>query len=182
MCAGRGCGCGSGTSSPIRYSSEVVEQLKTKGQTKISAKSSAGSVQTSLLAIDSGLALEVLSTDENDKSSLLVFQKVGSFNALELKITKFDLKYPSLEVDIYFKLDPFDGGIFKIEGTISIKCQDIANPSGCTISVDTSPTAQNVSVLVNWDCLKNCAPQCLYCGGNWQCWLGCAGGCIIRCL
>lgn len=182
MTTSHGCGCGGNGSSPVRYNADIVEGLKTKGQSAISTRMAGGSAQTSLLSVGNSLALEVLSTDENDKSSLVIFQKVGIFSALEIKLKKFDINYPKADIEIYFKIDPLDGGIFKLEGTLIISCPDIANPSGCSTSISWGGTQKDVQALINWDCLKNCAPQCISCGGNWQCWLGCAGGCIIQCL
>jgi hypothetical protein len=135
-----------------------------------------------LLAIGNVLGLEVLSDDEKNKRSLIIFQKLGHFGALELELRKFEIAYPKADIVLWFRFDPFGGGPFKLEGTISIHCDDIAHPSGCKVTLDLGSVQKEIQPLINWECLKNCAPQCISCGGNWQCWLGCAGGCIIQCL
>lgn len=174
--------CGCASSTPMRYNAQFAQALLAKASERHQAKIASPDVQVSLLPTGSNLSLEILSTDEKDKSSLIVFQKAGSFHSIELKLNKFDVSYPKADIELYFKIDPFDGGPFKIEGTLMISCSDISHPSSCTVSYHPGNTAPDVSMLVNWECLKSCAPQCISCGGNWQCWLGCAGGCIFQCL
>ncbi|RXF68076.1 hypothetical protein [Hansschlegelia zhihuaiae] len=181
--AGHGCGCGGdGSNGPVRYNATSVQLLTERARTFNQAAFDNPNLQTSLLAVGPNLALEILSSDENDKKSLVFFQRAGTFNILDLDLCKFDLDYPKIEVEICFEISPLGDGPLKIKGKIRIECLDISNPSGCSISIDLGETDRGIQALINWDCLKQCAPQCLYCGGNWQCWLACAGGCIIQCL
>lgn len=127
-------------------------------------------------------ALEVLSEKTSDKRSFLVFQRAGAFGGLDLQLKKFEIAYPKADVILSFKFDPFDDGVFKVEGTITIHCDDVTKPGSCVVTIDLGNTAKEIRPLINWDCLRNCAPQCISCGLDWQCWLGCAGTCIIQCL
>ena len=127
-------------------------------------------------------ALEILSDKATDKRSLMIFQRVGGFGGLELELKKFDISYPKADVVLWFKFDLLDNSAFKVEGTITIHCDDLTKPGGCNVTIDLGKTPKDIIPLINWDCLKKCAPQCISCGGDWQCWLVCAGGCIIQCL
>lgn len=181
MCGSSGC-CGNVSNDVRRFGLSNVQALHDRAQRHAAGRLSVKNARISLLSSGTTPALEILSDDPNDKSSILIFQKLGVFGALELKIKKFELTPPKADVVLWFKYDPFDGGLFSVEGTVTIHCDDIANPLGCSVEVDLGPTSAEAQPLINWDCIKRCAPQCLYCGGVWQCWLGCAGGCIIQCL
>ncbi|MGJ4964024.1 hypothetical protein [Bradyrhizobium sp. HKCCYLRH3061] len=175
------CNC-AGSKQPSRTNMEAIGALKKQAETKFQSKLAASDVRVSLLDARGNPALEILSDNPSDKRSLLIFQRLGSFGGLEIELKKFDILYPKADVVLWFKFDPLDNGVFKVEGTITIHCDDVTKPGSCNVTIDLGKTAKEIRPLINWDCLKNCAPQCISCGGDWQCWLGCAGGCIIQCL
>jgi hypothetical protein len=160
----------------------AIDVLRKQGDARYRAKLDAPGARVSMLNAGGVPALEVLSTNASDKRSLLIFQRLGGFGGLELELKKFDISYPKADVVLWFKFDPLDNGTFKVEGTITIHCDDLTKPAGCNVTIDLSKTKNDVSVLIDWGCLENCAPQCISCGSDWSCWLACAGSCIIQCL
>lgn len=176
-CSTAGCGREGGI---LRFDLEAIGRLHGK-VTEFSTRL-AGEPRVSLLSSRGATAVEILSEDPKDKRSFLIFQKLGVFGGLEIKLKKFEVNFPKADVVLEFKFDPFGGGAFKFDGTLTIHCENIQEPTGCAVSIDYGNIGKEIKPLVNWDCLKNCAPQCISCGSDWQCWLGCAGGCIIRCL
>jgi hypothetical protein len=181
MCEKNICGC-SGNAKPSRLNVGAIDALRKQADTHFRARLAEVDARVSMLNAGGLPALEILSEKAADKRSLLIFQRVGGFGGLELELKKFDISYPKADVVLWFKFDPLDNGVFKVEGTITIHCDDLTKPAGCNVTIDLGKTAKDIRPLINWDCLKNCAPQCISCGGDWQCWLGCAGGCIIQCL
>ncbi len=178
----RDCGC-NGNTLVRRFSSEQVLSLHKYASKYQQHRFVDPKAQVSLLDLGANkLALEAMSTDEADKASYLVFNKMDTFGGLELKFKKFDIYYPKLDAELWFSVLALEGSQFKVEGTLTIHCDDIANPSGCSASLALGSSASHLKPLINWDCVKNCAPQCISCGGDWQCWLGCAGGCLIQCM
>lgn len=181
MCGNGGC-CGSAQSNIRRLSSESLDALNKKVSDNRVDLLSNKRLRASVISSENVTAIEFLSLDKNDMRSVVVFQKMGNFGALDINIRKLQLNYPQLEMIVDIKFDPFDGGLFKFEATLTIKCDDITKPLGCEVDLDFGKTASDIQPLINWDCVKRCAPQCVYCGGDYQCWLACAGVCIIQCL
>jgi len=180
MC-GTSC-CGSASQAPSRVNLSIVQSLDDAARNHRAKTLENPKARVSLLSSGATPALEIISTDPKDMSSVLVFQKLGAFGALDLKLTTFEITPPKARVVLAFSYDPFGGGAFKVKGTVTIQCDDISNPLGCNVEVKLDGTKDDIQLLINWPCIKACAPQCLYCGTDWQCWLACAGMCIIQCL
>jgi hypothetical protein len=80
------------------------------------------------------------------------------------------------------KFQSFEDVNFKFEAKLTIKCDDITKPLGCEVELDYSATDSKIQPLIDWDCVRRCAPQCIYCGADYQCWLACAGICLVQCF
>lgn len=119
---------------------------------------------------------------KDDNNHFFIISKVGNIFGLSIKIINFKLDYPKLDMKIEASFSPFDDGPFQFNAIIDVHCEDISKPMGCTIKIDESKTDKKISPLVNWDCLKKCAPQCISCGSDLTCWAACAAGCIFQCL
>jgi hypothetical protein len=119
---------------------------------------------------------------KDDKNHFFIVSRFGSIFGLSVKITKFKLDFPKLDMQIEASFAPLDDGPFKVTVTIDIHCDDIGNPVGCTIKINDSQTDKEISPLIDWDCLKRCAPQCIRCGTDLGCWARCAAGCVFQCL
>ncbi|MCB1447029.1 MAG: hypothetical protein KDJ87_14880 [Rhizobiaceae bacterium] len=181
MCGEGNC-CGQSQSGIRRIQPDAVDILRQKIKESRAELLGRGNLRASILSADNVTAIEFLSLDKDDMRSIIICQKFGKFGALDIHIRKLEINYPKLEMIVDIKFDPFDGGIFKFEATLSIKCDDIAKPLGCEVDLQFGKTDSQIQPFINWDCIRRCAPQCLYCGSDYQCWLACAGICIIQCL
>ena len=72
----------------------------------------------------------------------MIFQRVGGFGGLELELKKFDISYPKADVVLWFKFDLLDNSAFKVEGTITIHCDDLTKPGGCNVTIDLGKTSK----------------------------------------
>lgn len=181
MCGTGGC-CGTSQSSIRRLNPESVDIIRQKALANRADLLNNRNLKASILSAENVTAIEFLSHDKSDMRSVIICQKMGSFGAFDIKIRKLEIKHPKVEMVADIKFDPFDGGLFKFEATLTIKCNDITQPMGCEVHLDYGKTDSQIQPLINWDCIKRCAPQCIYCGSDYQCWLACAGICIIQCL
>lgn len=181
MCGTGGC-CGTTQPGIRRLSPESLDTLRQKVADNRVDLLQNDKMKASILSSDNVTAIEFLSLKKDDMRSVIVCQKMGSFGAFDIKIIKLDVQYPKVEMVAHIKFEPFDNGPFKFEATLTIRCNDITKPIGCEVILDYDKTPSEIQPLINWDCIKRCAPQCIYCGSDYQCWLACAGICIIQCL
>lgn len=86
------------------------------------------------------------------------------------------------EVSIKIRVAISVAGIEYYSAILVLKCDNIANPSTCTVSVE-GDNALDAALRprCNWGCLRQCAPGCISCGTDYWCWAACAGSCILRC-
>ncbi len=181
MCGTGGC-CGATQSNIRRLNQESVDLIRQKASTNRVDLLSNKKLKPSILSSENVTAIEFLSLDKKDMRSVIVCQKLGNFGALDIKISTLDMKYPGVLMIADIKFESFEGAPFKFEAKLTIKCDDITKPLGCEVDLDYGKTDSKIQPMINWDCIRRCAPQCIYCGGDYQCWLACAGICIIQCF
>ncbi|MCA9103591.1 MAG: hypothetical protein KDA63_20705 [Planctomycetales bacterium] len=69
-----------------------------------------------------------------------------------------------------------------LSATMVVKCNDIAQPSTCSMSVEDDHVLKSIlKPSCNWGCLAKCAPGCISCGTDYWCWAGCAATCALKC-
>lgn len=181
MCGSNACSTAGGPDFR-RISAATIDGLQDAARNARPALFTGGNVTASILSFRHGAALEFLSTDPADMRSILILQKFGNYGALDLVIERFEVNYPKVLLILRLTFDPFGGGTFRFSARVTIECNDITRPAGCSVDLDLTGTDEAIKPLIDWDCIKRCAPQCISCGSDWSCWLGCAGGCILQCL
>lgn len=96
------------------------------------------------------------------------------------EILEVDPIPPSVGVKV--KVTVSVAGTQYLSAVLSIRCEQVTNPSSCTISVDNDLFANEaLRPSCNWGCLKKCAPRCIDCLTDYWCWARCALSCTVRC-
>lgn len=180
MCTNNAC-CGPQPQSFTRADPDYVRYLEDRASAKRPQLFAAGGFTRSILSSGNLTALEFQSTPP--KSTTLIFAKLGICSALDLKVDDHRYEFPSLDLSINAKLELLDQVTpFDFNVTLKLSCQDVANPSTLKTDLEIHSAQPSSPYMVDWNCLKQCAPACISCGDDLTCWLACAGACIITCL
>lgn len=90
-----------------------------------------------------------------------------------------DLPVADLTIELTFSL----GSIIYYQIKYKVLCNNLPDLKSCRLELISETVNRDVNAVkgCNWDCLRECAPDCVYCGPNKWCWAACAAHCISKC-
>lgn len=182
MCMSGEC-CGLQRNTPARIDPDYLDLLRDRTKAARGDLLDANLFKQSILKSETLTALEFSTLASGSNSLVIVFQKLGIFGGLDVRITEYEFAFPMLKAAIWVKFEPFDkNSTFSLDILMKLSCADIRHPAACRVDIDATNTSDENKALIDWDCLKKCAPLCISCGEGLYCWLACAGACVISCL
>lgn len=173
------CNCSQGSShgiarTPFPGIEDAVSQLK--GSPLIAQRQAYVASSPRIFAIHTDSAFGAAVANDDDSKAFFLLPKLGKLVWIDAEIESIQLS--PIKVVVKLAVGFLDNPTPVLDGKLIFECSS-GDLSSCGIRFE--PSKGEYGILVDWECLKNCAPGCISCGTNKWCWLGCAAQCVAKC-
>lgn len=162
--------------TPIEGIEEAGEQLK--GTPFLVQRRPYVASSPNLFAVYTGDSFGTAVVDTDDSKAVFLIPKLGKLVWIDAEIESVQLS--PLRVVVSIAVGFLDNPTPVLKGKIIFECPD-GDLSSCGVTFEADSARSTIGPLVDWECLKSCAPGCIKCGTNKWCWLACAAHCVSKC-